>query len=116
MHNTLLDPLVETGIVGAVPYWWLFALAAIISYTVTGRPPFGSGDARVIVAKQLKGEIDLDGVPAPLLPFLERGLAPQAEVRFSDAAEMRRAWHVALDALQDAAERGQWWWRWLGGN
>jgi serine/threonine-protein kinase len=94
----------------------LFALGAIIAFTITGRPPFGSGDARVIVARQLKGERDLDGVPAPLLPFLERALAPQQEMRFADAAEMRRAWHAALDELQDDAERGQWWWRWLGGN
>ena len=94
----------------------LFALGAIISYTVAGQPPFGVGDARVIVAKQLKSEMNLEGVPAPLVPFLERALAPQAEMRFADAAEMRSAWHAALDQLQDEAERGQWWWRWLGGN
>ncbi len=94
----------------------LFALGAIIAFTVTGRPPFGSGDARVIVARQLKSDWDLDGVPASLMPFLERALAPQAETRFGDAAEMRAAWHAALDELQDDAERGQWWWRWLGGS
>jgi serine/threonine protein kinase len=94
----------------------LFALGAIIAYTLTGRPPFGSGDARVIVAKQLQGEMDVDGVPAPLIPFLSRALSPQAETRFADAAEMRTAWHASLDQLQDDAERGQWWWRWLGGN
>jgi eukaryotic-like serine/threonine-protein kinase len=93
----------------------LFALAAIIAYTITGRPPFGSGDARVIVARQLQGEIDLDGVPAPLLPFLHRGLMPHAETRFADAAEMRLAWHAALDQLTDDAERRTWW-RWLGGG
>jgi eukaryotic-like serine/threonine-protein kinase len=53
----------------------LFALTAIIAYTITGRPPFGSGDARVIVARQLREEMDLDGVPAPLIPFLQRGNA-----------------------------------------
>jgi len=94
----------------------LFALGAIIAYTITGRLPFGTGDARVIVARQLKGEMDLEGVPAPVMPFLERALAIQPELRFGDAAEMRTAWHVALDQLQDDAERGQWWWRWLGGN
>lgn len=94
----------------------LFALGAIIAYTVTGRTPFGSGDARVIVAHQLKGEIDLDGIAAPLVAFLARALAPHAETRYADAAEMRTAWHTALDELQDDGERGQWLWRWLGGN
>jgi hypothetical protein len=28
-HNTLLDPFVETGVVGAVPYWTLFVLVAL---------------------------------------------------------------------------------------
>ena len=94
----------------------LFALTAIIAFTITGRPPFGSGDARVIVARQLQGEMDLDGVPAPFLPFLERGMAPHAEVRFADAAEMRKAWHDALEESNDDADRGQQWWRWLGGS
>jgi eukaryotic-like serine/threonine-protein kinase len=94
----------------------LFAMGAIIAYTLTARPPFGSGDARVIVARQLKGEMDLTGVPGPLVPFLERAMSAQAETRFADAAEMRSAWHSALDQLQDEGERGQWWWRWLGGN
>ena len=94
----------------------LFALGAIIAFTLTGRLPFGSGDARVIVARQLKGELDLDGVPAPLVPFLQRALAPQQERRFADAAAMRTAWHSALDEVQDDGERGQWWWRLFGGN
>ena len=94
----------------------LFALGAIIAYTVTGRPPFGTGDARVIVAHQLKGEIDLDGVAAPLVAFLARALAPQAETRYADAAAMRTAWHAALDDMQDEGERGQRFWRWLGGS
>ena len=94
----------------------LFALGAIIAFTLTGRPPFGAGDARVIVARQLKGERDLDGVPAPLVPFLERALAPHQDTRFADAAEMRQGWHTALDQLQDDVERGQWWSRWLGGS
>lgn len=94
----------------------LFALGAIIAYTVTGRPPFGTGDARVIVAHQLRGEIDLDGVAAPLVAFLARALAPHAETRYADAAAMRTAWHAALDDLQDEGERGQRFWRWLGGS
>jgi serine/threonine-protein kinase len=92
----------------------LFAMGAIIAYTVTGRFPFGTGDARRIVARQLNAQVDLDGAPAPLIPFLTRALAAQPEKRFADAAEMRTAWHGALDELQDEAERGQWWWRWLG--
>jgi eukaryotic-like serine/threonine-protein kinase len=94
----------------------LFALGAIIAFTVTGRTPFGTGDARVIVARQLKGDIDLDGVAPQLQAFLRRALAPQAELRFGDATEMRASWHAVLDEIQDDADRGQWWTRWLGGN
>jgi len=28
-HNTLLDPLVEAGVIGAVPYWTLFVFVAL---------------------------------------------------------------------------------------
>jgi eukaryotic-like serine/threonine-protein kinase len=94
----------------------LFALGAIIAFTVTGRTPFGTGDARVIVARQLKGDIGLDGVAPQLQAFLRRALAPQAELRFGDATEMRASWHAVLDEIQDDADRGQWWTRWLGGN
>ena len=48
-HNTLLDPLVETGIIGAVPYWTLFALVTL----------------SVVAALRRTG-----GVRETLLPFL----------------------------------------------
>ena len=36
-HNTLLDPLVETGVIGAVPYWTLFVLVTLSLVTTLRR-------------------------------------------------------------------------------
>ena len=51
-HNTLLDPLVETGIVGAVPYWTLFVLVTL----------------SVIAALRRNGAVG--GTLLPLLPLV----------------------------------------------
>jgi serine/threonine-protein kinase len=94
-----------------------FGLAAIVYFVLTGEPPFGSGDAKVILARQLSGQVDLDRFPPQIAGWLKQGLAPDPNERFADAAEMQAAWRRAAGAEQD--RRSSWWRQWLvgtGGN
>lgn len=86
-----------------------FALAAIVAFVLSGVPPFGDGDARTILARQLSRETDFSAYPVPIGEWLERGLAVNVADRFADAAEMRDAWRVAFRAATRAARRAAWW-------
>ena len=55
--------------------------AATVVFAATGRPPFGRGPAMAIMDRVRRGEHDLTGVPADLLPHVERCLAPEAADR-----------------------------------
>ncbi|MCU0625763.1 MAG: serine/threonine-protein kinase [Gemmatimonadaceae bacterium] len=95
----------------------LFAMGAVIAFTLSGRAPFGEDDPRAIVARQVQGSPDLEGIPAPIQDFLRRAMAPRADDRYPDAALMRAAWFEAIDAAErDDNERRDGWWRWLGGS
>jgi serine/threonine-protein kinase len=91
-----------------------FGLAAIVYFVLTGEPPFGSGDAKVILARQLSGQVDLDRFPPEIAQWLRRGLAADPNERFADAGEMQAAWRNA--ALADRERRGSWWRNWLAGS
>ncbi|HUK64501.1 MAG TPA: serine/threonine-protein kinase, partial [Dongiaceae bacterium] len=91
-----------------------FELAAITAYLLTGEPPFGSGDGRVILARMLKMDVDLKGVAPAIEKWLRRGLAPRPEDRFADATEMAQAWRAAVDETLGESGRTPWWRRWLG--
>ena len=93
-----------------------FEIAAITAFLLTGKTPFGSGDGRVILARMLKMDIDLDGVPPAIEQWLRRGLAPRPEDRFGDAGAMAEAWREAVDATLGDSGRAPWWRRWLGAN
>ena len=41
----------------------LFALAAIVAYALSGQPPFGDGDASLIIARQLAQSVDVSTFP-----------------------------------------------------
>ncbi|HET7583712.1 MAG TPA: serine/threonine-protein kinase [Gemmatimonadaceae bacterium] len=91
-----------------------FEVAAIAAYVLTGRLPFGGGDGKAILARQLSGAVDLAPFPPPIAEWLRRGLAPDPEDRFSDATEMQRAWRDAVDATLEQDAHAPWWRRWLG--
>jgi eukaryotic-like serine/threonine-protein kinase len=94
-----------------------FAVAAIVAFVLTGRPPFGDGDARTILAQQLAGELSLASFDAPIAEWLARGLSADPAGRFSDAASMRRAWRAATTGTIQAQRRPSWWRRLArGGN
>lgn len=85
-----------------------FALAAIVVFALTGQPPFGDGDAPLILSRQLAGSMDLSPFSAPVAEWLRRGLMAAPEARFQDAAEMKTAWVSAVRAAK-RRERPSWW-------
>lgn len=74
----------------------IFAMAGIVLFALTGRSPFGDGDVRAILARQLGGRADLEGVAPPIAAWLNRGLEPDPDARWPDAAAMRAAWRDAI--------------------
>ena len=60
--------------------------AATVVFAATGRPPFGTGPAMAIMDRVRRGEHDLSGVPADLLPLVRSCLAPDPLDRPETAA------------------------------
>ena len=85
-----------------------FAIAALVYYVLTGEPPFGTGDAKTILARQLSRDVDLRPFPRDLAAWLAHGLAPTPEERYADAAEMREAFRTAVERIRMQAAP---WWR-----
>jgi serine/threonine-protein kinase len=96
-----------------------FAVAAIVVFVLTGHPPFAGTDGPSILAHQLSGKIQLGDLDPPVIKWLERGLAADADQRFADAAEMQRAWRSVvreLDRDEDAPKRRGLLDRWSSGE
>ena len=93
-----------------------FSLAAIVAFALSGKPPFGDADGRTILARELRGEIDLSSYPAEVAGWLRRGLSPDPAERFTDAVEMQGAWREAVQSLYDRDRRAPWWRRWIAGD
>jgi len=92
-----------------------FALAAIVAFAMAGVPPFGEGDPRSILARQLAGELDLSPFPAPIAEWLARGLTADLGVRDADAATMKQGWRAAVAAADRTSRRASWWRRLMFG-
>jgi serine/threonine protein kinase len=90
-----------------------FELAAITYFLLAGKPPFGTGDGRAILARELSGDVDLSEIAPDVAEWLRKGLAPTPEERFSDATEMRDAWRIAAGKALADEDRAPWWKRWL---
>jgi serine/threonine protein kinase len=90
-----------------------FGVAAIVAYVLTGAPPFGSGDAKAILARQLSGSIDLDDFSPAIAEWLRKELDPMPENRSADAREMQKAWRLAAEEALEREGRRHWWRRWL---
>jgi serine/threonine protein kinase len=87
----------------------LFAIAGIVVFALSGELPFGSGEPRDIVARQLGKKIDLSPFPSPLCDWIERALDPHPDARFHDALEMRDEWKSAAE--QSLRRPRLAWWR-----
>ncbi|HEY3287326.1 MAG TPA: serine/threonine-protein kinase [Gemmatimonadaceae bacterium] len=90
----------------------LFAVAGIVVFALTGKLPFGGGDARAILAQQLAGKVDLSAFPRELADWLATALSPEPERRFRDASEMRREWRALTRELARQERRATRWSRW----
>lgn len=90
-----------------------YAIAGIVYFVLTGRPPFGDASAEQVLAQQLGPRLverlQLDAFPAPLAAFLTRGLASDVSERYADAAELRQAWRQVVRAMRRADDPRPWW-------
>jgi hypothetical protein len=59
----------------------VFALAGVLVYAATARPPFGHGQPADLLYRVRYADADLRGVPAPLVPVLARCLAKEPAKR-----------------------------------
>jgi len=91
-----------------------FSLAAIVAYAMSGAPPFGDRDSAAILAREMRGDVDLSGYAPEIADWLRRGLAPAPEDRFEDAAAMQSAWRIAVQTVFERERQMPWWRRWFG--
>ncbi|MDA0566055.1 serine/threonine protein kinase [Streptomonospora sp. S1-112] len=84
----------------AAPPVDMFAWGGLVVLAATGRAPFGTGSAAELKERVLTGEPDLDGVPADLLPLVERALAKRPE----DRPAALEAFTALLDLVQGEDE------------
>lgn len=96
-----------------------YALASIVFFVLTGKPPFGDGKAEMILAQQLSEtlpeRLHEAGFSAELALWLARGLAQRVDDRFADAQEMRVAWRDVVRGMRRAEDQRPWWRRLLEG-
>ena len=91
-----------------------FSLAAIVAFAMSGELPFGTGDARSILAAQLGQRADTSAHPVELRAWLDRAFNPDPEQRFADASEMQVEWRAAVDAvLEHEGKMPLWRIRWM---
>jgi serine/threonine-protein kinase len=97
----------------------LYALASIVYFVLTGRPPFGDGSAEYVLAQQLSDtfleHLLEDGFSEELGSWISRGLAQRVEHRWADAREMRAAWRQVVRATRRAGDQRPWWRRLIEG-
>ncbi|HEY5440300.1 MAG TPA: serine/threonine-protein kinase [Gemmatimonadaceae bacterium] len=91
-----------------------FSLAAIAAFVLTGAPPFGESDSKVILARELAGQLDISRYAPEIGEWLQRGLAAHADDRFPDAASMQEQWRTAAGVVLERERRVPWWKRLFG--
>lgn len=85
-----------------------FALTAIVAYALTGTPPFGDGEAEVIIARQMAGAIDLSAFAPSIAEWIRRGLMVDPSDRYRTEVEMKNSWRAAVRTAR-RRERAAWW-------
>jgi serine/threonine protein kinase len=92
-----------------------FSFAAIVAFVLTGTPPFGQRDPATILAREMRGDVDLSAVAPEVAEWLRRGLTADPDTRFPDASTMRVAWRAAVREVFER-ESVPWWRRWFGAD
>jgi serine/threonine-protein kinase len=93
-----------------------FSVAAIVAFVLSGAPPFGDRDSATILARELRGEIDLTAYPPEIGTWIKRGLSVSADDRFQDAAAMQAAWREAVQVVFERERQVPWWRRWFAAD
>jgi serine/threonine-protein kinase len=91
-----------------------FSIAAIVAFVMSGKAPFGEKDQASILAREMRGDVDLSGYEPEIADWLRRGLAATPEERFEDASAMQAAWRDAVQAVFERDRQVPWWRRWFG--
>jgi eukaryotic-like serine/threonine-protein kinase len=90
-----------------------FSIAAIVAFVLTGTAPFGERDSASILARELKGDVDLSGYAPEIAEWLRRGLSASPDDRFTDASAMQAAWREAVQIVLERDRQVPWWRRWF---
>jgi hypothetical protein len=77
----------------------VFSLGTVLAFAATGRKPFGTGPAAAVLERVVRGEPDLDGVPAEVLPLIERCLVKDPAGRPAAAGLLAEV--TAIQAMLD---------------
>jgi serine/threonine-protein kinase len=93
-----------------------FSIAAIVAFVMTGVPPFGDRDSASILAREMRGDVDLTSYPPEIAEWLKRGLSAAPEDRFEDAGAMQLAWREVVSAVLERERQVPWWRRWFGSD
>lgn len=88
-----------------------FSLAAVLYFALTGAPPFGESDPKVILARMLAGTIDTSMLEPEVAKWVTRGMSPSPSDRFRDATEMQNEWREVVRVVLDRDDREMPWWR-----
>jgi hypothetical protein len=79
----------------------VFSLGTVLAFAATGRKPFGTGAAAAVLERVVRGAPDLDGVPAEMLPLIERCLVKDPAGRPAAADLLTEV--TAIQAAPDLA-------------
>ncbi|MGY5764113.1 protein kinase domain-containing protein [Brachybacterium sp. DNPG3] len=95
-----LDPeVIVTNSTGEAGDWW--ALAALLSFAATGREPFGTGRADLVLRRAELGEIDVVGAPTELAAWLRAALTADPSRRPDPATMLAELAELDLTRYDD---------------
>jgi Protein kinase domain len=83
--------------------WW--GWAATMAFAATGRAPFGRGPVEAVLDRVRRGQADLDGVPAELVPVLTSALCPDPVDRPAPGSlrlAVRDLWEASSVSLDES--------------
>jgi hypothetical protein len=72
----------------------VYALGIMLYEMITGRVPFEGESSQEIIMKHLTAEPDLTGIGQPYRSVIQKALAKDPELRFSDVGELLSALHL----------------------